>query len=314
MRPSNVWTCPERKRARGPTLGVAQGEKRRALAMAAALFWLSPAVHAQGSLVADKKTTEGKTDVAQEGFQKAEAPVIADINETNAKLMAGAFLSTGNARALALTAAGSLRLRRGADQFSADLAANYAQSAADSASDLGTTVENYQGRVRYDRFLSAKWALFGQVSGRRDRFQGLDLRLNFDPGAAYYFVMEEKQHLTFELGYDMQYDVRSEDAILEAQTAGTPITASEVRHAARLYAGYDNSLNEHVTFETGLEYLQAFSQTENFRLNWVSALSAALAGNFAAAIGFTLRYDNNPLPGISNLDTITTLNLVYTLQ
>lgn|SRR6478735_197654 len=287
----------------------------RALGACVALILLAGQAAAQGSLVEDKKTTTGATDVSQEGFQKAQGPADANaINETDAKLSAGAFLSTGNAKSLAVTGAGSLRLRRGLDQFTVDLAANYGEASVTPSTDPEPTVENIQARARYDRFLTKKWAVFGQESFRRDRFQGLDLRLNFDPGVAYYLLIEEKQHLTFEAGYDLQYDVRTGQAIADAAAAGTPVSATEVRHAMRLYAGYDNSLNEHVRFDTGLEYLQAFAVAENFRINWVSSLTANLTTAFAVAAGFTLRYDNNPLPGIEQLDTITTLSLVYSIK
>jgi len=281
----------------------------------ATLTLLSIEAGAQTSLVSDKNASSGKTDVSQEGFQKAQAPVAdGKVNETDAKLSAGAFLSTGNAKALAVTAAGNLRLRRGFDQFTLDLAANYGQASTTPGTDQETTVENIQARARYDRFLAKKWALFAQESFRKDRFQGLDLRLNFDPGFAYYVLIEEKQHLTFEAGYDLQYDVRTTEAIEAAELAGTPVAATEVRHALRLFAGYDNSINEHVRFDTGLEYLQAFANAENFRINWVSSLTASLTEAFAVAAGFTLRFDNNPLPAVEQLDTITTLSLVYSLK
>jgi len=285
-----------------------------ALGAGVALTLLAGQAAAQASLVDDKKATSGTTDVHQEGFQKAQAPVAEKVNETDAKVSAGAFLSTGNAKALAITGAGTLRLRRGFDQFTLDLAANYGEASVVPGTPQETTVENYQARARYDRFLSQKWALFAQESFRRDRFQGLDLRLNFDPGLAYYLLIEEKQHLTFEAGYDLQYDMRTTQAMDDAAAAGTPVDATEVRHALRLYAGYDNSLNEHVRFDTGLEYLQAFAVAENFRINWVSSLTANLTEAFAVAAGFTLRFDNNPLPGIEQLDTITTLSLVYSLK
>lgn len=282
---------------------------------AVALTLLTGQAAAQTSLVTDKNATSGKTDVSQEGFQKAQAPAAdGKVNETDAKVSAGAFLSTGNAKSLALTAAGNLRLRRGFDQFTLDLAANYGQASVTPGAPEEPTVENIQARARYDRFLAKKWALFAQESFRKDRFQGLDLRLNFDPGLAYYVLIEEKQHLTFEAGYDLQYDVRTTQAIADAEAAGTPVDATEVRHALRLFAGYDNSLNEHVRFDTGLEYLQAFALAENFRINWVSSLTASITQSFAVAAGFTLRFDNNPLPAVEQLDTITTLSLVYSLK
>jgi putative salt-induced outer membrane protein len=286
----------------------------RVVGLGLALLLVAPQVAAQASLVEDKKATSGATDVAKEGFQKAEAPPAEEAHETSGKVTAGGIFATGNAKSVAATAGASLRLRRAMNQYSAEAAFNYGRAAVAPSDKLETTVENYQGRVRYDRFLSTNWALFGQVSGRRDRFQDLDLRLNFDPGVAYYFIVQEHQHLTLEAGYDLQYDIRRKDAVEAAELAGEPIDATETRHAMRLAAAYDNRLNEHVTFETNLEYLQAFDPTKAYRINWVSFLSATIVNDFAVAVGFTLRYDNFPLPDVHKLDTITTLNLVYTLK
>lgn len=286
----------------------------RALCLGWALALVAPDAAAQASLVEDKKATSGTTDVAKEGFQKAEVIPPEAAHETAAKLTAGGIFSTGNAKSVAATAGGSVRLRRAMNQYLAEAAFNYGRAAIAPETELETTVENYQARVRYDRFLSTHWALFAQLSGRRDRFQDLDLRLNLDPGVTYYFLIEEKQHLTLEAGYDLQYDVRRRAAVDAAEDTGTPIDATQVRHAMRLAAGYDNTINEHVSFDTNIEYLQAFDPTEAFRINWVSFLSASISTKFAVAAGFTLRYDNYPLPGIQKLDTITTLNLVYTLQ
>jgi putative salt-induced outer membrane protein len=286
----------------------------RVLGVGLALCFVTVEASAQGSLLEEKKATTGTTDVAAAGFQKAEESVASEIHETTGKLTAGGMFATGNARSLAVTGGGSVRVRRGSDQYSADLAINYGRSAASADEDIETTVENYQARVRYDRFLSKRWALFAQLTGRRDRFQQLDLRTNFDPGAAYYFLIQETQHLTFEAGYDLQYDIRNTDSMKEAAAAGAPLDATAVRHAARVAIGYDNSINEHVTFETDLEYLQAFEPTEAFRINWITYLSAKISTNFAVAAGFTLRYDNYPLPGVQKLDTLTTMNLVYNLQ
>jgi putative salt-induced outer membrane protein len=200
------------------------------------------------------------------------------------------------------------------NQFTADLAANYGRAADATTGTLRTTVKNFQGRLRYDRYLSDRWALFLQQSGRNDKFQGLSLRFNFDPGAAYYIIQQEKQHLSVELGYDLQYDIRTDEALASSTAQADNLSATEVRHNARLYGGYDNAINEHITFQTGLEYLQAFKNTENFRINWISSLTSSFTESFSLAAGFTLRYDNNPLPGVVALDTITTLSLVYTMQ
>lgn len=288
-------------------------KKRTTTCLAAAALLWSASAQAQESLLAGKNATEGKTDVANEGFEKVDVPSTEN-DVTELKLAAGGLMATGNSRSMAGTATGKARIRRKQNQYSADVAANYAESAPDLESDREVTVENYQGRIRYDRFLSERWALFAAESFRRDRFQGLGLRMNFDPGLAFYVMTVPKHRLWLEGGYDLQYDIRLDEAIEAAAAAGTEVTKTEVRHAARAFAGYDNSLNEHVTFYTGLEYLQAFADTRNWRLNWETSLTSSLSSKFSLATSFNLRYDNNPLPEVQKLDTVSAVNLVYTLR
>jgi putative salt-induced outer membrane protein len=260
-------------------------------------------------LMKQDAATSGKTDVAKGGFETTAKP--AEARETTAlKLSAGGMMATGNSRNLSLTGVGQLRLRRAENQYSADIAGNYGRAATAANEPMETSVENVQGRIRYDRFLSPKWSLFVAQSARKDRFQGLALRLNFDPGVAYYVFEVDKHRLWAELGYDLQYDIRDERFLLAATE---PITKTETRHSVRAFAGYENDLNEAVRFHTGLEYIQAIVDTENWRLNWDVGLTSSISTNFSLASTFSLRYDHNPLPGVRNTDTTTALSLVYTL-
>jgi putative salt-induced outer membrane protein len=281
-------------------------------ACGALLTPLTAYAQAPSGIMKHDTASAGKSDVTTETFDAVKKA--ADANDvTEAKIVAGGLLATGNSRSLATTALVSVRARRGANEFSAALAANYGRSAAKASDPMTTTVENYQGKLRYDRFVSDKFALFLSLSGRKDRFQGLDLRLNLDPGVAYYFLDEPKHQLWGEAGYDFQFDVRRDAAIQAASLTAEPLEKTNTRHSARLFAGYRNTLNEHVTFNTGLEYLQGLADTDYWRLNWDVGLTAALASRFSLATTFGLRFDHHPLPNVKELDTLTAVNLVYTL-
>lgn len=270
-------------------------------------------------LVNQTPATSGKTDVAAEGFQTAAVPEEDSTDTTTAMVSAGGMFASGNSRAVSLTGSGNFRFRRDIHQFGAAAALNFGRSAPGRGEPMETTVENYQGRVRYDLFFAEKLAGFFQVSGRHDRFQGLDLRLNVDPGLAYYFIDEKAQQLSGELGYDLQYDVRGDQARVNPET-GAVADKTEVRHHARAFVGYDNKINAAVAFNTGLEYLQSLSPFEddttgdvNWRLNWDAGLTSKVGEKFSVATTFTLKYDNNPLPGLSTTDAVTAINLVYNL-
>jgi putative salt-induced outer membrane protein len=271
-------------------------------------------------LRAQAQASAGSTEVAKEGFQAVGAPAADDDKDTSAlKLSAGGFVSQGNSRTLAFTSAADYLLRRSASQFGAIAAINYGRSAPGAGEPYETTVENYQGRVRYDYFFATGVAGFFSVSARRDRFQGLDLRLNFDPGLAYYFIDEKSHRFWAELGYDFQYDIRNQDFIDAAQAdATTPgsldLPKTEKRHNVRAFVGYDNQLSDAVKFGTGLEYLQNVTEAKNARLNYDAALTTQLNQDFSIATTFALKFDNNPLPGVEKTDMIVALNLVYTMN
>ena len=263
-------------------------------------------------IMSQSAASSGTSNVTVETFDAGKKPEDAD-DATEAKIQAGGLAASGNSRSLALTGLANLRVRRADNELSVAAAANYGRAAATPDDDMETSVENYQGKLRYDRFLSDRVAVFLSLSGRHDRFQGLDLRMNLDPGVAYYFVTGAKQQLWGELGYDFQYDVRTEEAIDTAIEEGDTLDKTNTRHSGRLFAGYRNHLNDNVSFDTGVEYLQGLPDTEFWRLNWDVGFTAAIATRFSLATTFSLKYDHEPLPGVRHTDTLTAVNLVYQL-
>ena len=265
------------------------------------------------SLVKSTKASEGKTEVATSGFEKSDRTKPDSKDATELEVSAGGLASAGNSRSIAATAAGKFRLRRDADQVGAALAANYGESAINKGEGLQTTVENFQGRVRYDRFLAGSFAAFGAVSARHDRFQGLELRINLDPGVSYYFIDEDKQQLWAEGGYDFQHDIRRDDAIAAALADNYHLGKTNDRHSVRAFVGYSSVLSDTVKVATGLEYLQGLSPATNYRFNWDGAVTSAVGKSFSIATAVSVRYDHNPIPGVENTDIVTSISLVYHL-
>ena len=155
--------------------------------LAAGLTFAAAPLAAQepAGLSTQAPASAGATNVAKEGFQAVAAAPAESKDSTTFKLTAGGFLSAGNSRTIAATAAADYFLRRGTSAFSTLAALNYGRSAPGADLPSETTVSNYQASARYDYFFSGSLAGFGAVSARRDRFQQLDLRLNVDPGLAY---------------------------------------------------------------------------------------------------------------------------------
>ncbi|MCA9650205.1 MAG: DUF481 domain-containing protein [Myxococcales bacterium] len=317
-----------------------------------------PAVPA-GTVTTDP-ASGGSTEIAGQGkFAAADLEATESEDATELEISTGGLMSTGNAFAAAVTAQGRFRLRRGIHQVGAQVAGNYGIADTNvervmyripaaapgqvvaiddlieersSSIERQTTVANVQAMARYDAFFAKRWSAFLMATARHDRFQGLDLRFNLDPGFAFHALTNARHRLWLEAGYDFQYDIRREDAVFEEQVVDPPVPDPDVvtpagelavadtarvriaddtlvNHAARLFLGYNNSLSDRVTFDTGLEYLQSVIKGSRFRINWVNALTIQLGGRFGVGATFTLRYENEPLPGVAKLDTITAILL-----
>jgi putative salt-induced outer membrane protein len=273
----------------------------------------------EGRTKIDPATT-GTTELEGQGtFAAPAGKDSADATEWD--LSFGSLVSTGNARQISVTGATNLRLRRAAHQFGAAAAGNYGRAAL-PGEELEPTVANVQGRVRYDYFLHERVSVFGMLTARHDPFQGLLLRMNVDPGFAFYILPGEKERLWTEVGYDFQYDLRDPDATLQRDDDGRLVYDAQgntiqivdrqkITHAVRLFGGYVNQLSDKVSFSTGLEYLQSVQEGRRWRINWDSAFAAQLQGRLSLALSFTVRVDNDPLPRVRKVDTIAAVSLLY---
>lgn len=264
-------------------------------------------------------------DAPAEGAEGEPAPVDPHANDaTQFDIALGGIFNTGNSRSLAFTAGANFRLRRTIHQFATSAAGNYGATGVPDSKRFVSTVGNVQGLVRYDVFFAKRWTAFTQVTARHDTFQGLDYRMNVDPGFAFYALNKPKHRLWFEAGYDFQYDLRTDAAIILRDVDGNPVLDIDgntqrdpaidkvfINHAARLYAGYSNKLSDKVSFDTGLEYLQSVIDPKVFRLIYLAGLNTQIVENFSLAVTFALRYENKPLPTVQKLDTVTAVSLAY---
>ncbi len=236
------------------------------------------------------------------------------LDGTTASLSAGGQISTGNSQLTAGTASGAYETRFSDNGIGISLLGNYGQSATPPSRDERVTVQNVQGRIRYDRYLTDPFSVFLLNTGRHDRFQGLAFRYNLDPGVKYLFVQEPTTKAWGELGYDLQYDIRRRDAIRHVDPT-TGVTTYDDKtvldHSTRVFLGFNHAFNDAVTFGTGIEYLQSVVHTEQWRINYDALLAAKLWGGLALGAGFNLRYDHHPLEGIKQLDTQTVLSVIY---
>ena len=113
--------------------------------------------------------------------------------------------------------------------------------------------------------------------------------------------------------YAQKNSVRLVDASLANADPLDDLGRTEVRHNVRLFGGYVNQVGSAVKFNAGAEYLQNVTAAENARVNLDLGLTSQINGSFSIATTFSLKFDNNPLPGVKKTDLVTALNVVYTL-
>lgn len=260
-----------------------------------------------------KPPPEATAAVTGPTVQDAPAVEAPSPDSTSATVSAGALSSSGNSKMMAATANGAFDLRRGANGVGASVLGNFGRTAVEGE-DMETNVKNLQGRVRYDRFLIDEMSAFLIATGRYDRFQGLLFRLNLDPGIKYLFINQPDAALWGEIGYDYQHDIRNDQARVVRDDAGDRVgmlDRTEDDHSARAFVGFRYAFTPEVTLSTGLEYLQSFVESEQYRLNYDAVFAAQIGGGLSLGMGFSARFDNNPLPEKEELDTATTINLIY---
>jgi len=243
----------------------------------------------------------------EHGLEKAP-----DLDETRLDLSLGGSLNTGNTESWQLNAGGTLRLTRGPSALGADAAFAYGQADIkdDNTDAYQDTVRNFNSKLRYDFFFTQMDAVFAALAFRWDQFAGLDSRVQGQLGYLRYLLRADKHRLWGEVGYDQTRDNFDPDPLLDPET-GTVLPGEQVVHSARGFLGYDNQLNEALTYVGGLEALLNVEQSEDLRLNFDNALRSRIGGGFQLEVKFTLKFDNVPVAGTRSTDTATLFTLIY---
>jgi putative salt-induced outer membrane protein YdiY len=259
--------------------------------------------------------------IEQHTVGHAEQPPDDDTTSLAASL--GGTLNTGNTRSWQLTTGSDFKLVRSQHSFGANAAFAYGRAdVADDGTDaFQDTVKNLNAKLRYDYFLTDYDALFIAALFRWDEFAGLDARVSGQVGYLRVFFKAPKHRLWGEIGYDLTYDNYHPDPLPNPDfdpvmpVAGVPefLDGSDVVHSVRVFVGYENEINEAITYVGGVEGLFNVEETDDVRVNLDNALRSSIAGNFKLELKFSLKYDNVPVPGSRKTDTATVISVLYQL-
>lgn len=274
-----------------------------------------PKCDCDGEAGAAKADTDGGAAAADVGDE-------ANLDATEFSIGAGFTLNTGNTNNYAGNTVAKFRVRRGIHQSTTSFLANVGSASADRDEVQAVNVSNQQLRSGYDVLLPKRFSVFVQAQWRRDTFQGLDTRININPGVGYYFLDRERYRLWTQLGYGYQYDVRTKFRTYDADDNGEIFLDDQGQptvvldrfvpdHQARIFLASDNQFNDHVGLNASVEYLQSFLRGSDYILNGEFGITAHLLQGLSINLNFILRYENEPLPRVMKLDTNTIFSLVY---
>jgi len=275
-------------------------------------------------------------------FEYGKAEDVKDVKETvwNATAEAGLVLTTGNSRTT--TATGGLKAMRkqaknklaieaaGTLSRSSDLAVddNLGADGALSADDLirvdKDSAKNYNGKLRYDRFLTEHNSIFVAALAGADPLAGKTFVGGGQLGYARQLYSTETQTTSGEFGYDFSYE------------NFTAVDAESVQiHSARAFIGHKAKISDDTSFEGSFEVLDnlnandAADRFDDLRVNLGGSLSTKLNKTLAFSFSFVAKYDhvpapfkapagfmgtideNNP-PETSKMDTTTKASLIVT--
>lgn len=140
-------------------------------------------------------------------------------------------------------------------------------------------VRNWDTSLRYDRILSTLNSVFSGIKIEGDRFNGYELRQNYDLGYSHDLYNKNKLHIKGDLGY--RYQIEKNDSGVTQNT-----------NNFRLYLENRYSFTEKTYAKIWLEYLNSFDDTENWMLNFEPSIYLTIIGNLFFKFGYKGQYRN----------------------
>ena len=162
------------------------------------------------------------------------------------------------------------------------------------------TAERYETQLRLDYGFTKRLYGFASSIWLRDSFAGIDPRYSNGLGSGYAFLTGPKHFLIGELGveYVKEYYIVEDN---ETYTEG------------RLFSEYSYKFTGKNKFSQTLEYLSDFSDADNYRVNTVTSISAAVIDMLSIKISYERKYNHQPVSEtLDNIDSTLSAALVVT--
>lgn len=214
------------------------------------------------------------------------------------KAEVGIVSSRGNTETT--TANGKLDMAKEQEKWkhSAYLAALYGESENSLTDELETTAERYEGRWQSDYKFTPRAYWFGGVRYEHDEFSGFDYQASLTTGLGYRFIDTDRTRFYGQAGAGYR---KMKDALTGEQDDEV-IFRGDIGFEQQLTA--NTKLTDKLIVESG--------STNTFVGNDL-ALEVKMSERFGLSVGYGVRYNSDPPPGLESTDTLMTVNLTYSL-
>jgi putative salt-induced outer membrane protein YdiY len=141
--------------------------------------------------------------------------------------------------------------------------------------------ESYGIGAKYRHDLGPRFFAYGLAAWARILQAGLDDRWRGGGGFGVKLVQPQPHKLDFEIGAEY-----TDEAYIDGSSASFA--------SLRAFADYDYAISDHSTFSSDLEFLENLDDTDDYRLNWTTSLTANIVGNVALKLSYLVLFDNRP--------------------
>ena len=220
-----------------------------------------------------------------------------------AKAEAGAVAARGNTETDSANAKVAVARELRLWKHQVALAAVYASD------ETGATGQRWEGRGQSDYKFHPKGFWFGSARYEEDRFSGFEYQTTYGTGLGWRFFDTPVTKLTAQLGAGYKSS-RTREAFDDDGVTFIPSEQQE-ELIGQFAIDYEHELT--ATTKILNKFLVESGATNTFLQNEFS-LQVKILEALALAVGYSARYNTEPPDGFEELDTLTTLNLVYELK
>jgi putative salt-induced outer membrane protein len=161
------------------------------------------------------------------------------------------------------------------------------------------TAENYLVSGRAVRALGQRWEVFGGLAWAKDQFAGFDSQTVASAGGTYKALESERHLLSFDMGLAYTWEDRvppEEDVDFAGGLLGL---------SWEWKLGANSKLVERLVFHPN------FDNSDDWRLQSMTAIEAAINDWLALRFGYDIRHRNQPIGNADSTDTTSTASVVF---